>query len=588
MGLDWYGVALLLILMVGGALVAQQFGLIPTGSAPGTDINVTVGSGAWDPSWNATVVNIVSGLNLTGGNCTWQDAWNSVVDGLIGSYNVTWNNSWNSTVMDIVNGGSISWKDTWNSTVTDIVLNHAFSSLNATNLNIAEQLWWNGLNRTDTLAYPYAPYSYEIGVNGTNYYMKNGTTGKLDFWSINSSAVFSNVIGNSSSGGTVSIKTGTYTVNSMWYIPEGKNDIRLNFEKGAKLVLGNNVNLSVIFIVGDNCIVDGVTIDGNAAQNDLGLVWASDWNGYNMATCGVYLWGSNCLVENSVIYNCGEYGVMVYSSVVNDSVHSGVINSKIYDCGWNGLFDGAGGLTHDRGAFFINNEVYGEIGDVGIDIEGRNGIIQNNFVHDINGTKGGGGNSHWGIAVEACEGALIANNVVTNCNVGINPYQSNRLTITGNKITYCNFSIYINDVTNSLVTDNFVAFNDPLQQYTGAIMVNAGSSNITISDNMIYSNYAIAYGIQIQGHDCNVMTNTVQELAGGNSYGIIVSASVNGTTIFGNRLWAGQGVNIGATAYNTFVSENNFMGCTTSVSNSTAYIVGNNLWKTGTYGTTPG
>jgi len=269
MGLDWYGVALLLILMVGGALVAQQFGLIPTGSAPGTDINVTVGSGAWDPSWNATVVNIVSGLNLTGGNCTWQDAWNSVVDGLIGSYNVTWNNSWNSTVMDIVNGGSISWKDTWNSTVTDIVLNHAFSSLNATNLSAnylflgsltsdpspayAGQLWYRSdldtlyfYNGTGIVVIPSIgggsassytlPHTYTFYKSGSTYYAENSNGGTTS--STNLSYVANTVQNLMTTGGTIFFKAGEYTWTSPFIIT--RPSITIRGEGGAGTWAGNH------------------------------------------------------------------------------------------------------------------------------------------------------------------------------------------------------------------------------------------------------------------------------------------------------------------------------------------------------------
>ena len=285
MGLDWYGVALLLILMVGGALVAQQFGLIPTGSAPGTDINVTVGAGDWDSDWNTTVLAVINGYSglawreawnttveqIAAGNLTWQNAWNATVEqimenssltwkslwdttvnALINAYNITWNNSWNTTVTEIVNSGSINWHGAWNATVQDIVLNHAFSTLNATNLftnylylgnltsdpgaPVAGQMWYRSdldtlhfYNGTGIVVIPsigggsvngtyiLSP-SYTIYKSGTTYYAQDDD-GTTDYSGATFATVFNNARGALSTlatgaSGQIFLKKATYSLDS--------------------------------------------------------------------------------------------------------------------------------------------------------------------------------------------------------------------------------------------------------------------------------------------------------------------------------------------------------------------------------------
>ena len=83
--------------------------------------------------------------------------------------------------------------------------------VNATSFSGSGQLWWNGQNRTDTLAYPYAPYSYEVGVVGSNYYMKNGSDGQIS-WSTNASTIFNTLTAMANI--SVFVKEGIYFLDS--------------------------------------------------------------------------------------------------------------------------------------------------------------------------------------------------------------------------------------------------------------------------------------------------------------------------------------------------------------------------------------
>ena len=497
MGLDWYGVALLLILMVGGALVAQQFGMIPTGSAPGTDINVSVGSGAWDPSWNATVVNIVSGLNLTGGNCTWQGAWNATVQALISAENLMdWNGDWNGTVTQLITENLV-WQGTWNSTVTDIVLNHAFSSLNATNLNIAEQLWWNGLNRTDTFAYPFAPYSYEVGVSGSNYYMKNGTTGQVDFWSTEAIAVGNAAIQNTTCG-TVFFKAGTFTstvTNPTLNLKAGVNVVGEG-DDATFFKVGNNVHMTLInfkAVSTDQYItLEKFAIIGNKANNANSTAYAIHLDGFQRgivqyltindtmsdairlkdSTSGTYTAWQNYILQNKIYY-AGENGVGDGINLQNYTPDNEIAGNLIGQSALDGI-----SLTSSGSRLVHNNHIWGsERNGIRINAATRDSVIDNE--------------------IETCNGAGIYLDDVGRANIQLNRIWSNSNNDTG----HFDGILFLTDSTavtergdNDIISGNHVwnLASQPTQNYAINFSISGGADilNLTLSNNDFTGNVA--------------------------------------------------------------------------------------------------
>ena len=233
--------------------------------------------------------------------------------------------------------------------------------------------------------------------------MVNGTTGQIVFQSTNSSQVFSNAVRNCSLGGSIDVETGTYTVNTLWWMYKA-NGITLNFDNGATLVAGNGIDTSVLALFNsNNDIINGITINGNAANQVINGPTKSPINpgGQTVSPAnpdGVYIGGSNDKISNAIIYDCREMGVTICADgfYVANAVHSGVENSQLYDCGWNG-FSATGGLC-DQNCYCLNNQIWG-CGDVGASTYGVGTQIMGNYVHDLNGTTGGGGNAEWGIAV---------------------------------------------------------------------------------------------------------------------------------------------------------------------------------------------
>jgi len=67
--------------------------------------------------------------------------------------------------------------------------------------SISSNFWYqNGVNVTDVLAYPQQLWSYMIFQSGSNYFMKNGTTGQVDYSSTNLTLVEQYAKGNLTSG----------------------------------------------------------------------------------------------------------------------------------------------------------------------------------------------------------------------------------------------------------------------------------------------------------------------------------------------------------------------------------------------------
>jgi hypothetical protein len=301
-------------------------------------------------------------------------------------------------------------------------------------------------------------YTYTISVSGSNYQMKNGVTKQVIFQSSNSSKVFSNVVGNCSVGSSINIEAGVYAINTMWLIKDASN-ITLSFNKDAKLVAANLLNTAVLVLFNsNNCVIDGVEIDGNAAGQTLDG-GGFTWNGLYMETDGIFVSGNNDIIQNAIIYNCRTIGVAI-ATITRSPVNSGVINCLIYNCGWNGInVGGVGGLN----CYALENEVYG-CGDVGICCGGDNSLVQGNYVHDIDGTIGDG-NTHSGILAEAGDYSLMTLNTVQNCKIGMGiagetASPANYITASYNEITNCFTGIALDGRASGSCVGNIVAYNN--------------------------------------------------------------------------------------------------------------------------------
>ena len=383
---------------------------------------------------------------------------------------------------------------------------------------------------------PTGTYTYVISVSGSNYQMKNGTTGQIYYQSTNAAQVANNAIGNlTQDGGSILFSSGTYNLQGS-ITGTNQNNITLAFDNGATLFVANGMNGPAICLTKcNNWLISGVAINGNAANQAVSAGWSGAPSG--VCTDG----GSNIEITSAFIYNCRIFGVDIncYSGT---AVHNGVINSKVFNCGWNGIVAGgdSGSPTFlSQSCYAINNVVCG-CGDVGIGTGGYNTLIQDNYVYDMNGTSGAY-NSHWGIAVEDGGNNTITDNTVLNCVPGTGTigtgimlsvgYGSN--VITDNNIQSCYYGIVVSsNINNNIISGNTVS------SCLGFGINLGGSSNI-VSDNTVADSVESNIFVGAGSSYNQIIDNDFVE---GSGWYMINSAGGSYTTIANNLFNGTQGI----------------------------------------------
>jgi hypothetical protein len=338
---------------------------------------------------------------------------------------------------------------------------------------------------------PTETYTYSMSVSGSNYLIKNSVGSTLKS-STSSSTTFNYLFGSSgiaSTGSTVYINAGSYTVDSTWYIY--KNVAKFTFSN-AILTLANNVNYPVLYIDGVTGVtITGININGNTANQNIGSI-----NSPNPCD-GIVIWDStNTLVDKANIDSCREFGYAVYGS----SNNVGITNSNIANCGWNGIQIGySAGVTN---CYAKNNDV-SHCSDVGITTFGTGSIIQNNSIHDITGNTGYS-SSNWGIAVEGGNTATINGNTITNCDVDI-----------------------ATSATLPSASSNTITYNT-LKSGSTALVYFSTNSN-TFSYNILVQNSGIGLRIESGVIGTSITSNDFTSC-----FGVKISDSGKGTVISGN------------------------------------------------------
>jgi hypothetical protein len=287
---------------------------------------------------------------------------------------------------------------------------------------------------------PTGSYSYIMDISGSNYRILNSARSAI-YSSTSSSAAFNWLLGwggHASSGNTVYVQAGAYSVDSTWVIaisgvtvvfqspmPSSPN-IMGNYvgsgttssANGAILTAVANLNTWIMAVYGNNVVISGLTEDGNAV-NQYGGTWTyPSTNPYN-SIGGVYVEANNVLIKYSTIHDMRSWGVSINGD------YNGVTNSLIYRIGANGYTTSSWTVVH-TGNFVVNSEVYA-CSDVGLCSQSENTVFTGNYVHDIApmGQTHGQMDSYWAIAWESTPlehaggsgsgtYALCANNLVVN------------------------------------------------------------------------------------------------------------------------------------------------------------------------------
>ena len=164
-----------------------------------------------------------------------------------------------------------------------------------------------------------------------------------------------------------------------------------------------------------------------------------------------------------------------------------------------------------------------------------------NYVHNLNGTTGGGGNAEWGIAVEGGSKDIITQNNLQNCQVGIELTAGfNNNTISDNAVTmngapssgprsYC-YGITVCSNYNILSTNTISAIFTPANAYYGGdgIYLNGGQYN-SVNGNVITQCYDAGISLSSSSSNNNLLGNTISDTSniGGDATGIFVCSNSN-------------------------------------------------------------
>jgi len=261
--------------------------------------------------------------------------------------------------------------------------------------------------------------NYYMAVSGSEYQMLDSSQSLL-YQSTNSSQVFSDIIGNCSTGFIVYFENGTYNVTSMWTMLS-VNDVTLDFAGGSLLAAVNGLDTSVLMVGEpdyrcDNITVNGITINGNAANQVITYAYI-DYAQVIGYPNGISISGSNDEIDFANITNCRVMGVSINwcssSGSIAPSSNSGVVNSNISNCGWNGVTFYGGNTS-----YLVNSQIYG-CSDGGVSCTGGSGnVVTGNYIHDMNGTTGSE-NSEVAVAIEGVGNDVIYNNTIYNSCIGI-------------------------------------------------------------------------------------------------------------------------------------------------------------------------
>lgn len=119
---------------------------------------------------------------------------------------------------------------------------------------------------------------------------------------------------------------------------------------------------------------------------------------------GLYIWGSNNLVDGCRIYHNAAYGVHIYDSDVKAVNNNVVRNSKVYGNGSAGATSFGVLLSSGDGNMTYNNLIYNNRGGIKIGSSTTNTKVYNNTLYN---------NAQNGIEVTSSStGAVIRNNIV--------------------------------------------------------------------------------------------------------------------------------------------------------------------------------
>lgn len=135
--------------------------------------------------------------------------------------------------------------------------------------------------------------SYMVYIDDSTVYMKNGSSQKIEWSSVNASAVFNACVGNLTNGGKILVKAGTY----LGHLTINNDNIQIEGEEQEATIikLPEGANIDVINVQAYGCTISNLKVDGNKDHNTNGN--------------GIKINGSMCRVLHVRIDDVPEDGI---------------------------------------------------------------------------------------------------------------------------------------------------------------------------------------------------------------------------------------------------------------------------------------
>jgi len=415
--------------------------------------------------------------------------------------------------------------------------------------------------------------------------MQNGTTGKLDYCSLDSSAVFNACTGNLTDGGTILIKGGHYVMTASFLV--GDNTSVEGEGVATELVLGTGLVCPVVSNLNTTTGNMNITLRNFKINGNEDGVGASA----NYTTSGVrFARVNDSRIEDMYIENC-------WASCIR------------WDAGSSRNLVAHNTLEHARFGVFFSGDGFAD--------KPSSISISNNFVRDVHGTAGIHGNGIFvmegtnvvidgnqvaecidsGCEVHGCNYSTISDNVLNNNCKGILVRESYHVTVNGNSIYDTVFGkgscgIWILGADNAFPCRDITVSGNAVY-YTKLSSVRIENAiQVTVIGNTFDTTLAtgeegisvyLAANANVSGCAIIVANNIVRNATGQGIYVGTNGTYMNGCVIEGNTVFdcEGDGIRLGHVE-NSIVNgnvchDNGGYGLSEAASNYNTYI-GNNCY----------
>lgn len=325
-----------------------------------------------------------------------------------------------------------------------------------------------------------------------------------------------------STGGTILIKEGTYTIDSVISIPANITLRGVSRDKTILKLVDNATfqtsgKYQMVSIAGNNAIIENLTIDGNStnqAENYYGIfnggynnVSVNNINVINVKYRGIVMSsGDYCVVDNCYLSTIGDIGILFESQckygritnnyILNSTSHAVNINTnntQILVYGNIAINSGEGGFWAEASntvVKFINNiSINSKIEGFQI-TDSESCEIINNIVW---GTTADFGISTWGYSNDCANAKIVGNTVYNSFKDGIHIRNSKYTKVTNNHIYRCctggggnGITIAEANATGDIVSENTVVDDRATKLHINGIIEVAPANYNIFTSNVVF------------------------------------------------------------------------------------------------------